>query len=77
MGKSSMLHQILFLFLAVLITLVEAPAQAQSDDDDTIHKCRIIEILRPGQRESNRYIIRGYSRKGRKIDVFKLSLIHI
>ena len=66
--KGFSLFVCLFLFFTASVDTAEA---YRNDDRYVITKCRIIELLRKGQRESNRYVIRGYNRKGKVLETFR------
>ena len=60
----------IIVFLGFSMTSIDAEAY-RNDDQYVISKCRIIEILRRGQRESNKYIIRGYNKRGKVLETFR------
>ena len=54
-----------------VLTFLVAPTSTFGSDDYSVRRCKIVELLRRGQIESNRYIIRAYSRRGKVIQTFK------
>gem|GEM_PF-5115534 len=57
--------------LSLFVGLMMIPQTGLSDDDGMVVKCRIVELRRRGEIESNRYIIRALSRRGRVVDTFR------
>lgn len=64
------LSLLVLLLLVFSMTAINAEAY-RNDDAYVISKCRIVELLRRGQRESNRYVIRGYNKRGKVLETFR------
>lgn len=60
----------IFVF-AMISSVTQEAAAYRGDDQYMITKCRIVELIRKGQRESNRYVIRGYNNKGKVLETFR------
>lgn len=60
-----------FLIVGVVLACLTTGYEALAYDDYSIVRCKIIEVLKRGQRESNRFIIRAYNRRGKVLETHR------
>ena len=65
-----------FLIVGVVLACLTTGYEALAYDDYSIVRCKIIEVLKRGQRESNRFIIRAYNRRGNVLETQRAHSCH-
>ena len=59
------------LVMGLIFASMTTGQEALAYDNYSVVRCKIVEVLRRGQRESNKFIIRAYNKRGRVLETHR------